>query len=145
MIGEGCHFIDLMVSLADSEVVEVGSASAGDTPLIRSDRMSISLRFADGSIGTVNYFSNGPKNFPKETMEVFSDGRILRLENFRTLRGYGFSNFKTWSTPRQDKGHAHEIRMFLERISRGGDSLIPFSQLESVTRATFEAVGMVTP
>ncbi len=145
IVGEACHFIDLMVSLTGREVTDVCGVSAGETSLVRSDRMCISLRFGDGSIGTINYFSNGPKNFPKEMMEVFSDGRVLRLENFRTLRGYGFSNFKTWSTPGQDKGHAAEIRLFLERVERGGEPLIPFSQLESVTRATFEAVGMADP
>ncbi len=142
IVGEACHFIDLMVSVCGSEVASVSAVSAGDTPLVRSDRMTIALRFADGSIGSVNYFSNGSKSFPKETMEIFSDGRVLRLENFRTLRGHGFPGFKSFGTPRQDKGHAAELRLFLDRVAKGGEPLIPFSQIESVTNAAFEAAGV---
>lgn len=142
IIGEACHFIDLMASLADSPVVEASAMSAGKGPAIKSDRVAISLRFADGSLGTVNYFANGSKSYPKETMEVFSDGRILRLENFRTLRGWGFRDFSTFSTARQDKGHEAEVRLFMDRVEKGGAAPIPFDHLEATTRATFVAAGM---
>jgi len=140
IIGEGCHFIDLLSFLTDSAVVSVSSAMVGDGPAIRDDKMSIVLSFADGSIGTINYFANGSKSYQKEMLEIFSDGRVLRLENFRVTRGYGFRGFRKFRTFRQDKGHLNEMKYFVERIERGGDALIPYSQLENVTRATFAAV-----
>lgn len=140
IIGEGCHFIDLLSHLAASRVETVSASMVGDAAVIRSDKMSIVLGLADGSVGTVNYFANGPKSYPKETLEVFSEGRVLKMENFRGTRGYGFSEFKKLKTLRQDKGHANEIAAFIERISTGGESLIPFDQLANVTEASFAAV-----
>ncbi len=102
--------------------------------------MSIVLGFADGSVGTVNYFANGSKSYPKEMLDVFSDGRVLRLENFRVTHGFGFKGFKKFKTARQDKGHAAELAEFVRRIEHGGDQLIPFDQLKNVTEASFAAV-----
>jgi predicted dehydrogenase len=98
------------------------------------------LGFADGSVGTVNYFANGSKSYPKETLEVFSDGRVLRVENFRVTRGYGVPGFRKFKTLRQDKGHNAEITAFIDRVRDGGAPLIPFEQLANSTLASFAAV-----
>jgi predicted dehydrogenase/threonine dehydrogenase-like Zn-dependent dehydrogenase len=140
IVGEGCHFIDLLSFLAGSRVRSVSAARVGEGPAVRDDKMSILLEFADGSVGTVNYFANGAKSYPKEILEVFSDGRVLRLENFRATYGFGFQGFKRFKTIRQDKGHAVEIAAFIGRIAQGGGPLIPFDQLQNVTRASFAAV-----
>ncbi len=140
IIGEACHFIDLMVFLSGSLVDTVAAFQVGEGPAIREDKMSIILRFADGSVGTVNYFANGSKSYPKETLEVFSDGRVIRTENFRKTRAYGFKGFRTVSTFRQEKGHAAEVAAFLERIRDGGTPLIPLEQIVNVTLASFAAV-----
>ena len=140
IIGEGCHFIDLLSFVAESPITSVASMMIGEGAEVRSDKISIVLSFADGSIGTVNYFSNGSKSYPKETLEVFSDERVLRMENFRVTRGYGFSGFKKFKTNRQDKGHNAEVAAFIERLASGGSPLIPFSDLTNVTRASFAAV-----
>jgi len=140
IIGEACHFIDLLSYIADSPVVTVSAVMAGGHTAVRSDKMSIVLGFADGSVGTVNYFANGSKSYPKETLEVFSDGRVLRLENFRLTKGYGFAGFKRFKTLRQDKGHENEVVAFINRISTGGEPLILFCQLANVTEASFAAV-----
>jgi predicted dehydrogenase len=68
------------------------------------DTVIINLKFQDGSIGTVHYFSNGSKAFPKERLEVFVAGRVLQLENYRKLTGFGFSDFKKMNLWKQDKG-----------------------------------------
>ena len=107
---------------------------------IREDRMSILLSFADGSIGTVQYFANGARSYPKETLEVFGEERVIRMENFRRTTGYGFMGFRSFRTWRQDKGHRTEIAAFVERASSGGPALIPFEQLVNVTQASFAAV-----
>ena len=64
------------------------------------------LRFADGSLGTIQYLANGHKSFPKENLEVFCGGRILQLDNFRSLKGYGWPGFAKLNLWRQDKGQA---------------------------------------
>lgn len=140
IIGEGCHFIDLLSYITGSPVHAVSAMMAGDGPAVREDKISIILNFADGSIGTINYFANGSKSYPKEILEVFSDERILKMENFRVTRGYGFSAFRKFKTMRQDKGHKNEIAAFIDLIHTGGEPLIPFDQLANVTHSTFVAM-----
>lgn len=140
IIGEACHFLDLMVFLTDSSIESVAAHHMGKGVAIRDDKMSISLGFADGSIGTVNYFANGSKKYPKESLEVFSDGRILKMDNFRKTTGYGFQGFKSLKTSRQDKGHNAQFAAFAQRLSDGGNALISMNQHINVTLASFAAV-----
>jgi len=139
IVGEACHYIDLLVYLTDSPIVHVAAIQMGKGVAIQEDKMSIVLSFADGSVGTVNYFANGSKSYPKEMLEIYSEGRVLRLENFRKTVGYGFRNFKKLRSRRLDKGHGSEIKAFIDLIERGGDPLIPFEQIVNVTLATFAA------
>ena len=135
IIGEACHFIDLLRSLTGSEIVNSGivrlQTGVGDT-------VSIQLAFADGSIGTIHYFANGNKRFPKERLEVFCGGKILQLDNFKVMRGYGWKGFKKMKLWRQDKGHAAEMKAFLEEIEKGGPAPIPFDEIMEVTRVMLE-------
>lgn len=140
IIGEGCHFIDLLAFLAGSPVTAVSAMMVGGNGPIREDKISIVLGFADGSVGTVNYFANGSKSYPKETLEVFGDGRVIRMENFLATRGYGFKGFHSFRTWRQDKGHRAEVAAFVDRVATGGEQLIPFNQMANVTRASFAAM-----
>lgn len=142
VIGEGCHWIDLMVYLTGSRIVQVSGACIGESVglAVRDDKMTITLSFADGSIGTLHYFGNGHKSYDKETMEVFCQGRVLRMENFRTLLGFGWSGFSKMKLRRQDKGHAEEFRQLIEAIERGGPPVMPFDEIENVTLATLAAV-----
>jgi predicted dehydrogenase len=102
------------------------------------DTASINLAFADGSIATIHYWTNGPKSYPKERVEIFSDGRVLVIENWRALRAYEWSNVPRMRR-RQDKGHRTEIAAFVARIASGGEPLIPFSEIDMVTVASFAA------
>lgn len=149
IVGEACHFVDLLRFLAGQPItavsaVAMGGASdvavQGDIEWSRSDSMIITLQFADDSLGTVNYFANGSKRFPKERVEIFSDGRILVLDNFQRLTGYGWSGFNKKRLLRQDKGHRAEVAAFIDRIASGGSSLIPWNEMQEVTLATFVAV-----
>jgi predicted dehydrogenase len=121
-------------------VETVYAARVGEGPAVRDDKMSIVLSFRDGSVGAINYFANGCKRYPKETLEVFSDGRVLRLENFRVTRAYGFKSRGVFRTRRQDKGHAAEIRAFVDCVTDGGEQLIPYDELVNVTEASMTAV-----
>ena len=82
--------------------------------------MSISIKFADGSLGLINYFSNGGIIFPKERIEVFCDNAVLQLNNFRKLKGYGWKGFKNMRTFRQDKGQEACAKAFVEAVKSGG-------------------------
>ena len=140
IIGEACHFIDLFVYLTGSRIISVAAFQMGKGVAVQEDKMSIILQFEDGSIGNVDYFANGSKQYPKETLEIFSEGRVVRMENFRRTTGYGFKGFRKFGTFRQNKGHAEEFASFVERVSQGGPPLIPLPELINVTLASFAAV-----
>jgi predicted dehydrogenase/threonine dehydrogenase-like Zn-dependent dehydrogenase len=138
VVGEACHFIDLLRFLAGTPIVEwrrMDMASAtGDT-------LSLQLAFADGSIGTVHYFANGPKSFPKERLEVFAGGRALQLDNFRKLTGFGWPGFGKMNLWRQDKGQKACAAAFVRAVETGGAAPIPLEELIEVARVTIEAAG----
>jgi predicted dehydrogenase len=140
IIGEGCHFIDLLRFLVACPITDVQSTTLGAAPgvVVREDKMSCILSFADGSFGTIHYLANGHRSFPKERLEVFCGGRVLQLENFRTLRGYGWPGFKQLRLWRQDKGHKAEVQAFIRAIQHGQQSPIPFEELVEVTQVSFE-------
>ncbi len=98
--------------------------------------MTVSLRFSDGSAGTLHYLSNGHRSFPKERLEVFCGGRVLQLDNFRTLRGFGWPGFKLMRLWRQDKGQTTCVDAFVTAVREGGPSPIPLSELIEIARVT---------
>ncbi|MHB8533836.1 MAG: bi-domain-containing oxidoreductase [Sulfuricaulis sp.] len=144
IIGEGCHFIDLLRFLAGSPIVSVQAmAIAARSGIVRDDKVSINLEFGDGSFGTVHYLANGHKSFPKERLEVFCAGRILQLDNFRKLRGYGWPGFVKMNLWRQDKGNAACAAAFVQAVQGSEQSPIPFEELVEVTRVSFDAMDLI--
>ena len=143
IIGEACHFIDLLRHLAGAPIVSwnaqrVGSA-LGDSPQrIDDDKATITLQFADGSLGTIHYLANGHKSFPKERLEVFSAGRIMQLDNFRAMRGYGWSGFTRQRLWRQDKGQNACAAAFVRAVAEGNEWPIPLDELIEVSRVSIE-------
>lgn len=104
----------------------------------------IQLSFKDGSIGTVNYLANGSKAFPKERLEVFCAGGILQLDNFRSLRSFGWAGFSSDRLWRQDKGQKACVQTFVDAIDTGdAGKLIPFHELVEVAEACFDAVDQI--
>jgi len=142
IIGEGCHFVDLLYYLTGSQAVSVCSTKMGSAPgvFVADDKMSFTIKFESGSFGTVHYLANGAKSFPKERIEVFCEGRILQLDNFQVLRAYDWPGFKKMSLWRQDKGHAECIKRFVDAIRVRGEAPIPFGEIIAITRTTFEVV-----
>lgn len=140
IIGEACHFIDLMRFLADSEIVSVQCRRMGDVDGvdITEDKAAIILGFADGSFGTIHYLANGAANFPKERVEVFAAGRVLQLDNFRKLRAFGWPGFSKMNLWKQDKGQTDCAAAFLSAIESGEESPIPARELFEVARITIE-------
>ena len=137
IVGEGCHFIDLLRFLAGASIVSVSSVVAGpqDESNLK-DTVTISLTFTDGSIGTIHYFANGDKKVAKERLEVFCGGRVLQLDNFRSLVGHGWSGFTKQKLWAQDKGHNAEMKALVEAVENGTTSPIPFDQIVEVTKAS---------
>ena len=139
IIGEGCHFIDLCSFLAGGKVTSVCVNALGENPEENSDNMSILLRYDNGSNAVVNYFGNGSKAYPKERVEVFYQEKVLVLDNWRKLEGYGFKGFSKMKGS-MDKGHAAEFAMLNERTKSGGAPLIPFEELVNATKASFACI-----
>lgn len=137
IIGEACHFIDLMRFLADSPIAGQQAVSLGDPSGRHDDSATITLTFKDGSIGTIHYLTNGSKRIPKERLEVFSAGRVARLDNFRELVLDGWGRRAT-KRRRQDKGQQHCVRTFVDAVRQGGPSPIPPEEILEVSRATIE-------
>ncbi|MCE2874132.1 MAG: bi-domain-containing oxidoreductase [Planctomycetaceae bacterium] len=136
IVGEACHFIDLLRFLAGSAITG-HRVSVMDTKT--RDTVSIELSFADGSIGTVHYFANGCKAFPKERLEVFAAGRVLQLDNFRKLTGFAWPGFTKMNLWKQDKGQKACASAFVQAVASGGASPIPFEELLEVARVTIDA------
>jgi predicted dehydrogenase/threonine dehydrogenase-like Zn-dependent dehydrogenase len=133
LVGEGCHFIDLLRFLANAAITSSSITVMGDAT---RDSLTVSLAFADGSIGTVHYYANGSKAFPKERLEVFAAGRVLQLDNFRRLTGFGWPGFTKMNLWRQDKGQSACAAAFVESVRAGMAAPIPLDQLLEVARVT---------
>lgn len=138
--GEACHFIDLLRYLVGAEIIETKATQMGKASNlnIRDDKATITLSFADGSFGTIHYLANGAKSFPKERIEIFCAGKILQLNNFRKLTGYGWKNFHKMNLWRQDKGQNQCVKNFLTALETNAPSPIPFAELVEVARKTID-------
>ncbi len=136
-VGEGGHFVDTLSWWIGSDPVEVMTMAAGDP-----DEVQMSLRYRDGSLGTITYLTSMHRRFPKETFEVSSGGRTARLDNFKRST--------VWTGPRArvrrplgsaDKGQPAEIKAFLEAVRAGAPMPISLDSLAATTRATLAAAG----
>ena len=115
----------------------------GANPAENTDNASIHLKYQNGSLGVINYFSNGHKSYSKERVELYYQGKNLILDNFRRLDGYGIKKgltSKILKTP-QDKGHFNQFEQLTKRWKQGGEPLIPFDEIVNTTRATFAALA----
>jgi predicted dehydrogenase/threonine dehydrogenase-like Zn-dependent dehydrogenase len=139
IIGEACHFIDLITYLTGSKVKSVCMNAMGVNPAENVDSASILLQYENGSTGVVNYFANGSKAYAKERIEVYSQQRTAVIDNYRITTGYGFNGFSKLKTD-IDKGHKEQFRLLTERVRSGGPALIPFDEIINTTLASFAAI-----
>ena len=102
------------------------------------DTVTISLKFSDGSLGTIHYFANGSKAFPKERLEVFAGGAVLQLDNFRKLQGFGWKGFSKMNLWKQDKGQRACAAAFVRAVNDGGAPPIPLQEIIEVARVSIE-------
>jgi len=141
IIGEGCHFIDLLTHLIGQLPCSVTAVGLPDGGRYHQDNVQITLTYPDGSIGVVAYLANGDKSVPKERIEVFAGGHVAILDDFRSLEttvdGRRSVQKLQW---KQDKGHQAGWSAFVQAISSGSQPPIPYEELFAVSRATFAAV-----
>lgn len=145
LIGEACHFIDLARHLVGHPITGHRVMVLGRHPAlpIRDDKISLLLEFSDGSIATVHYLANGNKGFPKERIEVFAAGRVLQLDNFLKLRGWGWKGFSKLNLWRQDKGQSGCSVSFMRSVTGAGEAAINVTELIEVSRVTIEAANEI--
>jgi predicted dehydrogenase len=139
IIGEACHFIDLITYLTGSKVKAVCMNAMGLNPEENTDNATILLKYENGSTGVINYFSNGSKAYSKERVEVYSQERTLIMDNFRITQGFGFKGFSKLKTS-IDKGHKNQFHKLISQIKNGGEVLIPFEEIVNTTKASFAAI-----
>lgn len=135
IIGEACHYIDLLRFMAGVPIMSYQRVTMDATT---QDTVTLQLTFLDGSIGTVHYFANGSKSFPKERLEVFAGGGVLQLDNYRRLVGFGWPGFKQMRLWRQDKGHKACAKAFVDAVSMGDASPISVDEVMEVSRISIE-------
>jgi len=140
IVGEGCHFIDLMRFLVGHSITGHQAMMMGGAPgvEVRDDKVSINLSFADGSFGTIHYLANGGKAFPKERIEVFCGNAVLQMDNYRVLTGFGWSGFKKMRLMKQDKGQVACAKAFVDSVKSGKPSPIPYEEVMESSRISIE-------
>lgn len=139
IIGEACHYIDLITYLTGSKVKAVCMNSMGVNPEENTDNASILLKYENGSSGVINYFANGSKAYSKERVEVYSQERTLIMDNFRITEGFGTKGFSKLKT-KIDKGHNEQFQLLVNRTKEGGIPLIPLDEIVNTTQASFAAI-----
>jgi predicted dehydrogenase len=150
IIGEVCHFIDLCAFMTGAlpERVFAEEVKSADQRLGDREAVSICIRFADHSVATIQYLSNGDTSVAKEYLELSTGGRSAILENFRTLSLHRDNRRRRTRLLNQAKGHAQEVAAFIDAVRTGGPMPIEFPVLAAVTRATFmihESLGSGMP
>lgn len=145
MIGEGCHFVDLARYIANSaistyNVQSMGISSASE---VCDDRFCVNIGFEDGSIASINYLANGHKRFPKERVEVFCAGRVLQLDNFRILKGWGWPGFRSMRLWRQDKGQNACASAFIKAVKGKAATPIMRDEIFEISNVSIEIAKLL--
>ena len=139
IIGEACHYLDLLVYLTGSKIDKICMNSMGKNPSENTDNASILVKMENGSNGVINYFANGSKSYNKERIEIFSLQKTIISENFIKTVGYGINGFSKLKTS-LDKGHVSQFKSLINNIKNNDDPLIPYHELLNVTKASFKAI-----
>lgn len=146
IVGEACHFVDLLRYLVDAPITSHSAVSLGAQPGApkATDKAVLTLEFDDGSVGTIHYLANGHKGFPKERVEVFCAGRVLQLDNFRRLRGWGWPRFESQRLWRQDKGQSACAASFVAAIREGTHTPVPLDEILEVSQVSIDLQRQVS-
>jgi predicted dehydrogenase/threonine dehydrogenase-like Zn-dependent dehydrogenase len=142
IIGEACHFIDLITYLVGTPPISVNAVALPNNGKYSDDNVSMTFTFPDGSISVVDYLANGDKSVPKERLEVFCEGMVAVLDDYVSLTITKDGKKKVESKT-QDKGWRNEMTALAHAIKSGGEPPIPYEHLIGVTKASFAAVESI--
>jgi predicted dehydrogenase/threonine dehydrogenase-like Zn-dependent dehydrogenase len=142
IIGEVCHFVDLIHFLADSKPKRVFAQALTEMAAQRvsPDNVVVTIELIDGSVGTIQYLSTGDPSFPKEHIEIFGRGSVAVIDDFKTLTMSRGGKRRLLRRREQDKGHREELRAFVAALREGRESPIPFEDALWATLVTFQTV-----
>jgi predicted dehydrogenase len=132
-VGEGGHFIDTVSWWLGADPVEAHAIATPDDP----DNLIATLTYADGSIAKLAYVTHGDPKYPKETLEVFADGKVARMDNFRRTEVWRGGKCKKVRAGGIDKGQKQELEAFVAAVKAGGEMPVPVASLIATTAATF--------
>lgn len=143
ILGEACHFVDLMQYLTDAEPVRVFAAASrsADSSVPREDDLMATIEFSDGSVGQLAYLSRGDRSLPKERVEVFGSGRVAVLDNYRAVELHAKGRRVVKRLP--GKGYAEEMKAFVESV-RTGLPAIPARSLLLTSLTTFRILDSLS-
>lgn len=137
ILGEVCHFVDFLTYMAGSEPVTV-YATAIDDPQHLNDTLTITLKYGNGSIGSIQYFSNGPKSLFKEYIEIFNAGTTAVITDYKMLETYSGRKTKKTKLINQNKGQREMTGQVINSFAGKQEPPIPFSEIWSTTMVTFK-------
>ena len=138
-IGEACHIYDLFTYLAGSKVVAINAQAIKPATGFygRNDNFIATMTFEDGSVATLTYTALGSKDYPKEQLQVFVDGKVIVMDDYKKLTITG-ANAAGVETKLTDKGQKEELEAFAHAIRQGGEWPIPFWQQLQATEISFK-------
>ena len=137
VIGEVCHFIDLIQYFTDSTPSEVYAINLASNVYKPSDNVTINLKMSNGSIASITYAGNSDKAFPRERIEIFGGGAACVIENFKKLEFTKSGNRKRLTRFNVDRGHKDEFKIFFETLLKGKSAPVAFSEYIYTTFTTF--------
>ena len=137
VVGEVCHFIDFLQFMASSRPVRVYAVSAGTASMGEVENLHITVTFADGSIGNITYTANGDPSLPREHVEIFGDGKVIVIDNFKKFSLVSGGKIKKAALRNPDMGHSSEVTAMINALASGDPSPIPFADIVAATMATF--------
>lgn len=138
IIGEGCHFLDLMSYWAGALPLRVEMQCIGQQGgYRRDDNVILTATFADGSVGTILYTAMGDSSVGKEYYELIAEGKVARIDDWRTLRMSRGGKTTTRHALKADKGHKSELEAFVQACRTGARSPMAWDDVYAVTKATF--------
>jgi predicted dehydrogenase len=142
LVGEGCHFVDYLIFLVGAVPISVSAEALSSDVERGQENLQVTLRFADGSLGTLTYLSNGDRSIPKERLEVFCGGKVAILDDYRSL-DLTYQGRTRGLRGGQDKGHRAIWRAFIDALQAGRVPPIPYDQIFGGGRATFAALRSI--
>jgi predicted dehydrogenase/threonine dehydrogenase-like Zn-dependent dehydrogenase len=144
IIGEVCHFIDLVSFIIDSEpaFVMASSISASNNAIIDEDTCSITIKYKDGSIATIQYIAVGSPELAKERCEIFGSESVAIIDDFTKTKCFGKLGKKELSG-KQDKGFDEELHQFIQALKKGTGNVIPLQSLFTTTELTFKVMESI--